>query len=101
MHFGLSEEQQALQSEALRFAKEKIIPIAAEADRNGIFPQSIFEQAWELGLVNPTIPEEFGGLGLNDLDHSLIIEALAYGCTGITTSILTNTGDFQVTHILP
>ena len=91
MHFGLSEEQQALQSEALRFAKEKIIPIAAEADRNGIFPQSIFEQAWELGLVNPTIPEEFGGLGLNDLDHSLIIEALAYGCTGITTSILTNT----------
>ena len=58
-----------------------MIPVAAEYDRTMEFPRPIFDKAWELGLVNTHIPEEFGGLGLGCLEGCLIGEELAYGCT--------------------
>ncbi len=92
LNFGLSEEQQALVQSARRFAEERIIPVAAEADKNAEFPRKVFEEAWQLGLVNPTVAEAYGGAGLSHLDNSLICEQLAFGCTGIQTSMLANTG---------
>jgi acyl-CoA dehydrogenase len=90
LDFQLTEEQQALVDLARRFALERIIPIAAQADRDATFPVAVFEEAWRLGLVNAVIPSEFGGAGLCELDSSLITEQLAYGCTGIQTSMLAN-----------
>lgn len=89
--FSLTEEQRALVDAAARFTKEQIIPVAAECDREARFPREVFEAGWELGLVNPTVPAEYGGLGLGEVDNSLIAEQLAYGCTGIQTSMLANT----------
>lgn len=89
--FELTEEQKALIDTARRFTRERIIPIAAECDRESKFPREVFEEAWKIGLVNPTLPSEYGGLGLSDLDAVLITEELAYGCTGIQTSMLANT----------
>jgi acyl-CoA dehydrogenase len=90
LDFQLTEEQQALVDLARRFALERIIPVAAQADRDASFPTAVFEEAWRLGLVNAVIPAEFGGAGLCELDSSLITEQLAYGCTGIQTSMLAN-----------
>lgn len=90
LDFQLTEEQQALVDLARRFALERIIPNAAQADRDAAFPTAVFEEAWRLGLVNAVIPAEFGGAGLCELDSSLITEQLAYGCTGIQTSMLAN-----------
>ncbi|MBN9160039.1 MAG: acyl-CoA dehydrogenase [Myxococcales bacterium 68-20] len=89
--FELTEEQRALIDVARRFAKEKIIPVAAEADKESEFPREVFYEAWKLGLVNPTLPTEYGGPGLSDLDSVLVTEELAYGCSGIQTSITANT----------
>jgi acyl-CoA dehydrogenase len=89
--FDTTEEQNALIEMAARFTKERIIPVAAACDRDAIFPKDVFEAAWELGLVNATVPEEFGGAGMGELDNALIAEQLAYGCTGIQTSMLANT----------
>ncbi|EYF04344.1 acyl-CoA dehydrogenase family protein [Chondromyces apiculatus] len=89
--FSLTEEQQALIETARRFTKERIIPIAAACDHESRFPMDVFKQAWEIGLVNPTCPVEYGGAGMGELDNTLIIEELAYGCSGITTSMLANT----------
>src|SRR6478736_6076098 len=75
--FELSEEQKALIDTARRFAKERIIPIAAECDRKSEFPKDVFKAAWEIGLVNPTLPAEYGGPGLSDLDSAMITEELA------------------------
>jgi acyl-CoA dehydrogenase len=91
LNFNLSEEQSALSEAARRFAKERIIPAAAAADRDAIFPRDVFEEAWRLGLINTTVPAEYGGAGLGELDNALITEQLAYGCTGIQTSMLANT----------
>jgi acyl-CoA dehydrogenase len=91
LDFSLSEEQKALVETARRFARERIIPIAAECDREARFPRDVFEAAHAIGLVNMTVPPEYGGAGLSELDNALVAEQLAYGCTGIQTSLLANT----------
>ncbi len=90
LNFSLSEEQQQFIDMARRFARERIIPIAAECDRDSKFPLEVFNDAWENGLINITCPAAYGGAGLGELDNTLIVEQLAYGCTGITTSFLAN-----------
>jgi len=89
--FEMTEEQRALCEIARRFARERIIPVAAECDRKGEFPRPVFEEAWKIGLVNPTLPSEYGGPGLHDLDSAMVTEELAYGCSGIQTSMTANT----------
>lgn len=89
--FELTEEQRALIETARRFTKERIIPVAAACDRESKFPRDVFEEAHKIGLVNPTLPTEYGGAGLSDVDSSLITEELAYGCSGIQTSMTANT----------
>ena len=89
--FEPTEEQQALIETARRFARERIIPIAAECDRTATFPMKVFEEAHSIGLVNPTLPAEHGGAGLSDVESSFITEELAYGCSGIQTSMTANT----------
>lgn len=88
--FAISEEHNALIQTARRFTKERIIPVAAECDRESRFPMDVFKDAWNLGLVNITCPAEYGGPGLGEFENALIVEELAYGCTGIQTSILAN-----------
>jgi acyl-CoA dehydrogenase len=89
--FELTDEQRALIETARKFTRDRIIPVAAECDRDEKFPEDVFKAAWENGLANPTLPAEYGGLGLGDVDGTLINEELAYGCTGIATSIMANT----------
>jgi acyl-CoA dehydrogenase len=89
--FEPTEEQKALVETTRRFVRQRIIPIAAECDRESRFPKDVFDEAHAIGLVNATLPSQYGGAGLADLDASLIHEELAYGCTGIQTSITANT----------
>ena len=88
--FSQSEEHKGLIEMARRFTKERITPIAAECDAKGVFPMDVFKEAWSIGLVNPTIPTEYGGAGMGELENTLICEELAYGCIGIETSFLAN-----------
>lgn len=88
--FEFSDEQKALIDSTRSFVKERIIPIAGECDQKSKFPNDVFKEAWELGIVNSTIPEAYGGTGLSEVDNVLLTEELAYGCTGIQTSITAN-----------
>ena len=90
MDFALSDEQLALQETARRFAQSEIAPIAAHYDQSGEFPREVIKKAWELGLSSMAIPEEHGGVGLKVIDSCIATEELAWGCSGITTSIMCN-----------
>src|SRR5690349_6116857 len=72
------------------FAEKEIRPVAWEYDKDGTWPQQILEKAWELGLMNSHIPEEYGGPGVTALEGALIEEELARGCSAIATSIGAN-----------
>jgi acyl-CoA dehydrogenase len=89
--FSLNDDQRQLQELARKFAKEEIIPKAEHHDESGEYPREIASKAWELGLMNTHIPQEYGGLGLGVLEGCIITEELAYGCTGIATAMEANT----------
>src|ERR671930_1975689 len=89
--FALTEEQMALRELAHDFAEREIRPKAAEYDEHSTHPADIIEKAHELGLMNPHVPEEFGGLGLPGFDGMLVGEELSWGCAGIAVSIVANT----------
>jgi acyl-CoA dehydrogenase len=88
--FALTEEQRALRELAREFAAKEIRPKAAEYDEHSTHPADILEKAHEVGLMNPHIPEEYGGPGLSIFDGMLIGEELAWGCAGIAVSIVAN-----------
>jgi len=90
MDFNLTEEQQALVSLARDFTKNEIIPVAGKYDETGEFPTALFKKAWETGLMNIEVPEEYGGVGLGCFEHCLVQEEVAYGCAGINTSVAGN-----------
>jgi acyl-CoA dehydrogenase len=89
--FALTEEQKALRQLAREFAEKEIRPKAAEYDENSTHPVDVIAKAHEVGLMNPHIPEEYGGLGLPGFDGMLVGEELSWGCSGIAVSIVVNT----------
>jgi acyl-CoA dehydrogenase len=88
---SLSDEQQALRELARRFARNDIAPIASEADRLEEYPWELVEKAHSIGLINVTVPEEYGGAGLGYFEDCLIAEELAAGCAGVYSSFVAST----------
>ena len=86
----LSAEQKSLRDSARAFARDKMAPLAREADRLSEFPPSVLSAAYELGLVNLVISDTTGGTGLSNLDAVIVMEELAWGCAGMTTSFVAN-----------
>lgn len=95
--FALTEEQKMLQKMARDFTVSEIMPVAADFDEHSTFPRDIFHKARELGIANMNIPAEYGGVGASPFEEVIVAEELGYGCTGISTSIGTNTlGDLPI-----
>jgi len=76
-----------MQAVARKFAKEEIIPVAAQHDRTGEYPWDIMKKAHALGLLNGHTPADIGGMDLSILTGCVIAEELAYGCTGVKTAM--------------
>jgi acyl-CoA dehydrogenase len=90
MKFELSADDKALQDAARKFAKDVMRPKSAHYDETSHFPKEILQQAWELGLLNMTIPAAFGGTELSHFSQAVVGEELAWGCSGMATSMIAN-----------
>lgn len=88
--FTLTDEQKAIREMAHDFAANVMRPVAWEHDKDGTWPEEVLKQAWELGLMNSHVPEEFGGSGMDYMAGVLIEEELGWGCSGIGTSAAAN-----------
>jgi acyl-CoA dehydrogenase len=88
--FTLTDEQKSMREMAHDFAEKEIRPVAWDYDREGTWPGEILEKAWELGLMNNHLPEAYGGAGLGTLEGCIIEEEIAWGCSGIGTSLSCN-----------
>jgi alkylation response protein AidB-like acyl-CoA dehydrogenase len=94
-----------------QFADEKIIPQAEHFDHEDEFPESIVEEMKELGLFGVTIPEEYGGMGLDLTTYAMIVEELSRGWISISGVVNTHFigsyllmkfgSDEQKDHFLP
>ena len=77
MDFRLSEDQEAFQATARSFAREQLLPHAAEWDEGKVFPAAQLRAAAALGFAGVYVGTEHGGSGLSRLDAALIFEELA------------------------
>ena len=88
--FDTTDEQRAIVEMVRRFADEQIIPSAQRYDSEDVFPEQIVEQMRELGLFGVTIPEEYGGLGLDLSTYAMIVEELSRGWISISGIVNTH-----------
>ncbi len=85
-----TDEQKAITEMVRQFADEQILPNAEHYDHEDSFPEPIVEQMKELGLFGVTIPEEYGGMGLDLTTYVMIVEELSRGWISISGVINTH-----------
>ena len=88
--FQPTEDEQLIRETVAGFAREQIRPCARDADETGLIPNAVVTQGWELGLVQSTIPEAYGGAGdtRSAVTGALIAEELAWGDLSIALHLL-------------
>lgn len=90
MNFSLTSDQQAHVDTVSRFVRQEITPQVMALEKSHAFPWQILRKAWEIGILNLSIPESIRGFEVDVVSTALIIEALSYGDTGLSTSAMCN-----------
>ncbi|KIQ98418.1 acyl-CoA dehydrogenase family protein [Lysobacter sp. A03] len=83
----LTEEERAVQDTVARFTDERVLPIIGAAFDEGRFPRELVSEIAELGLLGSSLPEEYGGGGLNSVSYGLICQELERGDSGIRSFV--------------
>jgi butyryl-CoA dehydrogenase len=89
MDLELSDEQRLVQETARAFARDEVLPRAAEMDRAHRHPSELVARMAELGLLGVAVPEEWGGAGLDNVSYILAMEEVSRACasTGVIMSV--------------
>jgi alkylation response protein AidB-like acyl-CoA dehydrogenase len=85
-----TDEQKAITEMVRQFVDNEVIPIAEEYDHEDKFPEKVVEQMQELGLFGVTIPEDYGGMGLDLTTYAMIVEELSRGWISISGIVNTH-----------
>ena len=80
MAYHLNEEQKMIQAMVRDFAREVLLPTAAERDRTMEFPAENLKTMGELGLMGMSVPPEYNGAGVDRVSYSLALQEVAYAC---------------------
>ena len=86
MRFDLGEDIEALRDTVHRWAQERVKPIAAQVDRDNVFPPELWREMGDLGLLGITVAEEYGGAGMGYLAHAIATEEIARVSASISLS---------------
>jgi len=84
--FALGESADMIREAAARFADERIAPLAAAIDAEDRFPRELWPAMGELGLHGITVEEEWGGLGLGYLEHTIAVEEVSRASASVGLS---------------
>ena len=86
MEFDLGEDVNALREMVHRWAQDRLKPLAAQVDRDNVFPAELWTEMGELGLLGITVAEEYGGTGMGYLAHTVAVEEIARVSPSISLS---------------
>lgn len=86
MQFDLGEDVNALREMVHRWAQDRVRPMAADIDRDNLFPSELWREMGDLGLLGVTVPEEYGGAGMSYLAHTVAIEEVARASASVALS---------------
>ncbi len=86
LKFPLGEDVDALRELVQSWAQERVAPMAAEIDRANAFPNALWREMGELGILGITVPEEYGGAGMGYLAHCVAVEEIARASASVSLS---------------
>ena len=86
MTFDLGDEANAVREMTHRWAQERLKPMAADIDRDNLFPNELWRELGALGLLGITVPEELGGSGMGYLAHVVAVEEIARASASVALS---------------
>lgn len=86
MQFDLGEDVNALRDMVHRWAQERVKPLAGEVDSTNEFPNELWTEMGELGLLGMTVSEEYGGSGMGYLAHAIAVEEVARASASVSLS---------------
>ena len=92
MDFELSHEQEMVRDAARRFSDNEIAPHVREWDRAESMDRSVVKSLASMGWLGATIPEEYGGMGLDNVSYCLIIEELGRVDSSVRGVVSVNVG---------
>ena len=92
MDFKFTEELESLREIVRKFVRDEVEPVANEIEEENRIPSHIIDMSKEMGLFGLSIPEEYGGLGLDMVSKCAILEELAKTHNGFTTIISCHIG---------
>lgn len=82
----LSEEHKLIRESVRNYVKKEISPIIEDYAQRATFPQHIVKQMGELGCFGPTVPETYGGGGLDYISYGLMMQELERGDSGVRST---------------
>jgi isovaleryl-CoA dehydrogenase len=86
MNFACGEDIEALRDMVHRWAQDRITPIAGEIDKSNEFPMELWREMGELGLLGITVDEEYGGVNMGYLAHTIAVEEIARASASVSLS---------------
>ncbi len=86
MNFDLGEDVNALRDMVHRWAQDRIKPIAADIDKSNAFPNELWQEMGELGLLGVTVSEDYGGADMSYLAHVVAVEEIARASASVSLS---------------
>jgi len=86
MTFDLGDEVNALRDTIHAWAQARVKPMAHEIDRTNAFPNALWREMGELGLLGITVPEEYGGADMGYLAHVVAVELIARASASVSLS---------------
>lgn len=79
----LSDEEKSIRDTVRDFVNEEVLPIIEEYNQEMQFPTQLIPKMAELGIFGPTLPVEYGGMGINNIAYGLIMQELERGDSGV------------------
>lgn len=90
MDFSITQKQQEFIRLTKEIVQKEIVPRALHIDKSGIMDEELLDVLKSSGMTQLSVPQEYGGAGLDLLTVALIAEELAKGCAGIATLCAAN-----------
>ena len=86
MDFNLTDEQKLFQKVIREFCEKEIKPLASKIDKEEYFPWDLYKKMGKMGLMGMTVPQEYGGAGIDRMSYMIALEEISRVCgsTGIT-----------------
>ncbi|MBP6915761.1 MAG: acyl-CoA dehydrogenase family protein [Smithellaceae bacterium] len=92
MPYNPSVKHKLIRDSVRHFAETELAPIAAEIDRNAVFPVEVIDKMKKLNYFGLQVPKEFGGAALDSVSAAIVVEEISRVCAAVGLCVTVHNG---------